>query len=97
MLYDPKWEAPATTKPPDDPGRALLLKAANMIETHGWIQGAASNGHGFCALGAICLTGENYCAAIDALHRIVPQIMDWNDAPGRTKEEVIATLRKAAE
>jgi len=34
MLYDPKWEAPAETKPIEQ-WRKLLLDAADYIESHG--------------------------------------------------------------
>jgi hypothetical protein len=39
-------------------------------------------------------TSRAQCALEDALNRWPP---DWNDAPERTKEEVISTLRAAAQ
>lgn len=59
----------------------------------------------FCAIGAIRHVGATrgcYIESVDAVHALALVIDDdyiglWNDAPARTKEEVIATLRRAAE
>lgn len=58
----------------------------------------------FCALGAIFhCEPEGYAADVSAPEQLLVNrigtrtVGEWNDAPGRTKDEVIATLRKAAE
>lgn len=57
----------------------------------------------FCMVGAVALAGANetghFQSAIDRLGSIlgIGQIADFNDAPGRTKEECIAKLLEAAE
>lgn len=58
----------------------------------------------FCTLGAISKCGDdNYRAAAVTVSKWLRQnyagvngIVDWNDARGRTKEEVVAALRAAA-
>lgn len=89
----------------------LRLKAAEVIETRGWCQGAHSNSRGqVCALGALAavvgrdpyddpLTDEEAAAlrAMGFKSHYGPElepIWKWNDAPDRTKEEVIAKLRE---
>lgn len=61
----------------------------------------------FCALGAIHRAHDDFGFDPDEsifaysrpLARLVPEghIKDWNDAPGRTRAEVVARLREAAE
>lgn len=55
----------------------------------------------FCVRGAIYrVGGAGLNGDIERLlkrHIGTRHISDWNDAPGRTKDEVIATLRRAAE
>ena len=87
--------------------RDVLRHAALIIEERGWVQRVLSNAEGqVCALGAIytAATGEAYGApdrycdeAAEALSEHVgADIEDWNDAQGRTAEQVIAALREAA-
>jgi hypothetical protein len=54
-----------------------------------------------CAVGAIILATESHDIVWDALNRLknhlrTSSIGHWNDATGRTKEEVIQALREAA-
>jgi len=86
----------------------VLNKAADLIEEKGWVQEAFSNRYGYCAIGAIreCIWGKDvpsnspelWDGAIERLVKTVREahIPSWNDAEGRTKEEVIAKLREAA-
>lgn len=52
MLYDPKW-APPETEIELKPWQALLLKAADLLEQRGWVQGAFREAGRFCTLGAV--------------------------------------------
>lgn len=91
--------APVTT-------RDVLHRAADLLEEFGWCQ----LDDGSKASGSMCLIGSVRAAAGDlgfnealALRSVyaspaIPSLpMHWNDAPGRTREEVIARLREAAE
>jgi hypothetical protein len=57
----------------------------------------------YCAMGAIgAVANRDYDldeAACNRLRRSlgIDSIAEWNDAPGRTAEEVVTALRKAAE
>lgn len=99
------WAPP----PPPDPEQvaAALEAAADYIETHGWTQGASIDGLGrVCASGAINRGGEckavvhnalrEYLIESDAIGYYTGSIMTWNDAPGRTQQDVTDGLRKAA-
>lgn len=106
--------------------KAALLKAAEVIESNGWIQNEfydcsqASSGtprtkRRVCAAGALNLAilGDPESVAIDyrgdghllhlAQSAIEPHLpasvplAEWNDAEGRTAEEVVALFRRAAE
>jgi len=82
----------------------ILLDAADLIETYGWVQGRLGTCEvGFCITGALRQASQwgirQGCGeAQRALHRSLGGMnpSTWNDVPGRTKEEVIAQLRKAA-
>jgi hypothetical protein len=92
--------------------KAVLAKAADLIEQHGWIQGDYGNPDtGFCAAGAIwwAIAGRkrdisletsphngSFVAALDMLPYGVGGAASWNDNPRTTKEDVIQALRKAA-
>jgi hypothetical protein len=97
MLYDKRWD-----KKLDQPVKhPVLLDAIKLIEKHGWVQGKRGHANiGYCAVGAVVNSTMDYWAsgkAITAMEKQVPYgVASWNDAPGRTKEEVIAMMRKAA-
>lgn len=88
----------------------VLERAAELIERDGWWQNARSDGHGDCAATAISRVAEGrggcYVPAVhdpfivalggDKDAPMVTTIYNWNDVPGRTKEEVIAMLRAVA-
>lgn len=93
---------------PDRCGR-ILLEAANAIRTYGWVQNAfGDTERGFCAAGAIEFAvlsrgrtdfADRRNSAAVRLSRTIPhffRVPNWNDEPGRTKEQVIAALEDAA-
>lgn len=81
----------------------VLTRAADLLEEFDWQQGS----DGSCAEGSMCLVGAlretgiggmKMVEAVRALNlpgHAVP--WQWNDMPDRTKAEVVATLRRAAE
>lgn len=85
----------------------VLEKAAEYIAEHGWHQGSAYKyGIGIdfpaaCAVGAVSRVtgGSRYDDALDFLSAQVGGVYVplWNDDPARTKEEVIETMREAAQ
>lgn len=87
-----------------------LEEGARLLETAGWCQGSAYGANGeVCAVEANhrSLPGimdapvryEAYRNLRRALGELgwVYGLIGWNDTPGRTKEEVIALFRRAAE
>ncbi len=83
-----------------DPWRMTLLEAANKIETGGWCQGTIRRDGCHCIMGAlIAVAKSEFGKALDSLRTTIAsdKIIIWNDTPGRTKEEVITALRRAAE
>jgi hypothetical protein len=87
----------------------VLVAARNLIDREGWKQAdfrySFSPGPGRCAYVALCDVRndiEMANAATNALVRFIPRsgcpnedLYDWNDTPGRTKEEVLALFDKA--
>jgi hypothetical protein len=82
----------------------ILTDAADLIDEHGWVQGAARDidGHNAssacgAAMAASSGWGE-FDAVLDAIRSQTgtPYTPDWNDAVGRTQAEVVAMLRNAA-
>lgn len=77
------------------------MKAYEVIKKYGWIQRAYGNVEmGFCLVGAIAESNQK--GAVEAVEKelyassyILTSLTAWNDTIGRTKEEVIALLRKA--
>lgn len=81
--------------------RKILVDAAFYIEEHGWCQAAAISARGeVCiaqAMQMVSRSFEDRCAAHETLNRFIGQyVVMWNDAPGRTKKEVVMALREAA-
>lgn len=98
---------PKVDHTPDDlqPWQRLLLAAADHIERYGWCQGRAYARLGFnvpsCMYGAICdqehfPKGARAMAEIKVNEALGGFMAHWNDAPERTKPEVIAKLRAVA-
>jgi hypothetical protein len=81
----------------------VLAKAADLIEARGWIQQEFETPHGVCALGAMQRITYGFEIRMECEDRarlaleteIGEAITIWNDAPGRTKEEVVTALRNA--
>lgn len=105
-------EVPVTTVPAVTT-RDVLHRAADLLGEYQWLQGEwrrdddAGYPIGYCVAGAIYRSSTDFGngkssphfeAARDALHDNVGRsIVSWNNAPGRTKAEVVACLREAAE
>lgn len=80
----------------------ILERAAARVEK-GWTQqGMEDRAGNVCALKAIDLAMGGRCSistpAYDAFCEFIGRagIGIWNDAPGRTQQEVVAALREAA-
>jgi hypothetical protein len=85
---------------------AVLRAAATRLETKGWCQGDSGEEEGpNCLAGALNLVAgradrqQSARRAFNAFVRSgdVHVVWPWNDAPGRTADEVIATLRACAD
>lgn len=78
----------------------VLLDAADYLDTHGWCQGMGSDKGRACALYATWRVTRGtlmYDLAYDRLKtHIGAPVAYWNDARGRTKEEVTRAMREAA-
>lgn len=78
----------------------VLKKATDRVR-RGWLQDALHDYRGnVCALGAIECSTRSYDLRQDAeiaLRRVIgyPFIDRWNDARGRTKDQVVEAFRKA--
>lgn len=94
-----------------DEASKILLRAAALIEEKGWCTGVFASAGRMCARGAIyrAATGSPYpdydCkAGVEAESRIAASVGGqhpcdvggWNNARGRTKDEVVAKLRAVA-
>ena len=97
MLHDPRYETKIRA-------RAVLNEAADYIEAHGWCQHALKFRGRVCLLGALqqadCYPGTGPVTA-EALWRLSQvtgaiSLSAWNDAKGRTREQVVEALRRAA-
>lgn len=88
--------------------KQMCSEIADHIEKVGWIQGRRyedwdtnkRNTTPCCIMGAVEVVGnyyevENFCTDFYAAMG-VSYVTAWNDMPGRTKEEVIGTLRRLA-
>jgi hypothetical protein len=93
-----------------DKAHARLLKAAAFLEEHGHCKGHTRGFNGYCAIGALAYCDDkdrDYFPAERLLERALGRgdryantalsvVAAWNDAPERTKEEVIAKMRAVA-
>lgn len=79
------------------------MKPSEVIMERGWIQAGSSRPEGVCMLQAICIAVHDGDACDDSCERFFIPFEDavpdkdaigWNDAPGRTIEQVIALLRE---
>jgi hypothetical protein len=94
----------------DAQARSLLLKTADSLETDGWLQGAYGSADGpKCMVGAMRFAHHGWVTApgpadgyvmaralwlIESFLETEP--VQYNDAPGRTAEQVVASLHLAA-
>lgn len=86
----------------------MLSRMADYIEEHGWCQHWYWEEQRVCIIGSMHKVAKGHVDDIAVvLNRYLRQkkymdsdighnIASWNDTPGRTKEEVVAMLRKAA-
>jgi hypothetical protein len=84
--------------------QATLKAAAEYISEHGWTQGMMREKDGsVCAAGALLVVSGSESAGREAFTGYLyhtggwVNVADWNDQPDRTAEEVILTLKRAAE
>jgi len=92
-----------------NPVKAVLLDAAQELETSGWCQGEYMNDAGeHCLVGALQVAaGTDGALLFDAKLAVLRQlemqvganasIINFNDEQGRRADEVIALLRETAE
>jgi hypothetical protein len=77
-----------------------LRATATYLREHGWLQFALGvDGGPRCVFGGFeSVTGDDYrrqCAMADALIGL-PLVVNWNNAPGRTLDEVLDRLESTA-
>lgn len=83
-----------------------LREARDILIEEGWTQGAYVTPRGYCAVGACSHVSPARYASPITTSIIMPlwealaaegidYIFEWNDAPGRTKEEVIDLFDRA--
>lgn len=78
----------------------VLERAKLILNEYGWCQGTyGDDSVGYCIMGATseaCPRGIPWSSIVDTLQGLVTcRLSAWNDAPGRTKEEVIDLLDSA--
>ena len=83
----------------------VLVDARNGLARDGWAQRGMPSVHKegpspHCALGWLPSHPDLFHSAADVLRRVIDLgaygcIAEWNDAPGRTKEEVLAAFDRA--
>jgi hypothetical protein len=81
----------------------ILSAAADLIEREGWIQNPDREGPPYCAMTAVWRANTSGLLPVfwdcgEALRTVLGtnSVSVWNDAPERTKAEVLAALRAAA-
>lgn len=91
--------------------RDVLHRAADLLEEFGWCQyDVGGKDRGFCVMGAVMEANRDYGRDYFQDHAVLGNLVwgdlprdwggfpiDWNNAPGRTKAEVVARLREAAD
>ena len=76
------------------------MTALEVIQQKGWIQLAYDSPNGVCLSRALTITyptWSEYDHAYRKLRKLLGgvELVEWNDYPGRTKEEVLAVLQEA--
>lgn len=86
-----------------DDCRDTLRRAAGLLSTGGWTACAVRRGEAVCVLEALRLACDGkkdgpYRMAVAALVRRLgwKTVIEWQDAPGRTAEDVLALLEAVA-
>ena len=97
---DPRYTETLTTT-------QILRDAADYLEAHKWAQGNGfCDDRGVCVLGAVALGDVEVASRIhsveDPTYRALKEYLGnhpvfWNDAPERTKEQVVFALRGCAD
>jgi hypothetical protein len=95
-----------TTEPVEFTVPDVLNAAADLLEEKGWTQKVAEDSQGrHCLVGALDYAARDLPGAVktfdDALEAVQQRlpggwVVNWNDTPGRTAEQVIALLRRVA-
>ncbi len=80
----------------------VARKAADLLERDGWCQGKFRNSGAHCVVAALTAV-DDWSAPEQAavrrrlrVHAGTEWLVNWNDAPERTADEVIALLRQVA-
>ena len=100
LVIDEPVEEVVVKKDPDH----VLMLAASLIEHYGWVQHKYGNEmDGYCLAGAVGKAMNMLGEVHDIGHwkrvtALVPasEVIVWNDTEGRTKQEVIDVLMRAA-
>jgi hypothetical protein len=85
----------------DETGK-VLMRAAEIVRERGWCQLDYEDDQGrVCAAGALyAASGDEWPYVAMGRRRLAASlgraVETWNDVPGRTKEEVIEALERAA-
>src|SRR5882672_8217887 len=109
MLNNPNWKQPeVNTAEPDEIGK-IYLEMIDTINERGWCQGHLIDINGsVCAAGAysetqilstdndISIWKASHKAWQTLVHSVGDSVAEWNDVPGRTKEQVIEKLKELA-
>jgi len=101
--FEVETETPVKTL---EPWRQNMLDAADLIEQRGHAKNILEDSNGsLCFVGALSMAVTGYSDAIDlrvgiGIQKMFPFIgqnpVDWNNAPERTKEEVVSAMRACA-
>lgn len=81
--------------------KGLLIEARKKIAEDGWTQGWYHNQGRYCAMGALFFVTNTtdpteFDSAVEILKGVVGEnVVAFNDARGRTQDEVLAAFDKA--
>lgn len=80
------------------------MKPSQLLREKGWCQGVGTDAQGqMCIMGCLLkASGHDAIQAVKLANKLRSSLdhlslVRWNDAPGRTKEEVIAALEAIGE